>query len=108
MIYKVRATFIEERLGDFFEKLTDGTIEGQRPDGEEIVASMKRAKFTTPGIVEWFEMCLCPTPLLHERKTHYDFHFSEIATEPVEDYGEIEGTSFWSFMESIKIDKGKI
>ena len=51
MIYKVRAKIIEETLGDFYEKLTDGTINSQRPDGEEIVAPMTRAKLTTPGIV---------------------------------------------------------
>ena len=102
MIFKVRAKVIEERLGEFFEKLTDGTIHAQRPDGQEMVVSMKRAKLTTPGMVEWYEMCLCPTPLLHERKTHYDSYFSEIETEPVEDYSEVEGTSFWSYMESIK------
>jgi len=107
MIYKVRAKFIEERLGDFYAKLTDGTINSQRPDGQEIVDSMKRAKLTTPGVVEWFEMCFCPTPLQHERKTHYDFYFSDIETELVEDYGKVEGKSFWSYMESIKIDKGK-
>lgn len=107
MIYKVRAKFIEEGLEDFYEKLTNGTINSQRPDGEEIVASMKRAKLTTPGIVEWFEMCLCPTPLQHERKTQYDFCFTEIETELVEDYGEVEGKSFWSYMDSNKIAKGK-
>jgi len=57
MIYKVRAIFIEERLVDFYEKLTNGTINSQRPDGEEMVRSMKRAKLTTTGVVEWFEMC---------------------------------------------------
>ncbi len=107
MIYKVRAKFIEERLGDFYEKLTDGTIDGQRPDGQEMVDSMKRAKLTTPGVVEWFEMCFCPTPLQHERKTLYDFYFSDIETELVEDYGEIEGKSFGSYMESFKRGKEK-
>lgn len=107
MIYKVRAKFIDERLGEFYEKLTNGTIIGQRPDGEEIVASMKRAMLTTPGVVEWFEMCFCPTPLQHERKTHYDFYFSDIETEQVEGYGEVEGKSFWSYMESFKRGKEK-
>ena len=52
MIYEVRARFIEERLGDFYEKLTNGTINNQRPDGQEMVDLMKRAKLTTPGVVE--------------------------------------------------------
>lgn len=107
MIYKVRANFIDERLGDFYEKLTDGTIRNQRPDGNEIVDSMKRAKLTTPGVVEWFEMCFCPTPLKHERETHYDFYFSEIETEVVKNYDEVEGKSFWSYMESFKRGKEK-
>ena len=107
MIYKVQAKFIEERLGDFYEKLTDGTINNQRPDGQEMVDSMKRAKITTPVVVEWFEMCFCPTPLQHERKTQYDFYFSDIETELVEDYGKVEGKSFWSYMESFKKTKRK-
>jgi len=107
MIYKIRSKFIEERLGDFYEKLTDGTINNQHPDGQEIVASMKRAKLTIPGVVEWFEMCFCPTPLQHERKTNYDLYFSDIETELVEDYGEVEGKSFWSYMESFKRGKEK-
>jgi len=107
MIYKVRAKFIDERLSDFYEKLADGTIQNQRPDGNEIFDSMKRAKLTTPGVVEWFEMCFCPTPLKHERETHYDYYFSEIETEVVENYGEVEGKSFWSYMESFKRGKEK-
>ena len=107
MIYKVRAKFIDERLDDFYEKLTDETINGQRPDGEEMVASMKRAKLTKPGVVEWFEMCFCPTPLKHERETHYDYYFSEIETEVVNNYGEVEGKSFWSYMELFKRGKEK-
>ena len=75
MIYKVRAKIIEEKLRDFYEKLTDGTINSQRPDGEEMVSSMKRAVLTEPGFIEWFEMCFCPTPLQHERATHYDSYF---------------------------------
>jgi len=105
MIYKVQAKFIQERLGEFYEKLTDGTIKSQRPDGEEMVNSMKRAKLTEAGIVEWYEMCFCQTPLKHERETHYDFYFLEIETEIVKEYGEIEGESFWSLMESVNIGK---
>ena len=105
MIYKVRAKIIEEKLGDFYEKLTDGTINSQRPDGEEMVSSMKRAVLTEPGFIEWFEMCFCPTPLQHERETQYDSYFSKIDTELVDSYGKINGESFWSYMQSIKIGK---
>jgi hypothetical protein len=48
MIYKVKATVIEETIGEFYRKLADGTVSKQRPDGEEIVASMKRAVLTAP------------------------------------------------------------
>ncbi len=105
MIYKVRAKIIEEKLGDFYEKLTDGTINSQRPDGEEMVSSMKRAVLTEPGFIEWFEMCFCPTPLQHERETHYDSYFSKIDTELVDSYGTINGEAFWSYMESVKFGK---
>jgi hypothetical protein len=100
MIYKVKAKMIEDRIGELYRKLTDGTIAKQRPDGNEIVASMKRAVLTEPGVVEWYEMCLCPSPLYHERKTQYDFYFTDMTTEEAEDYGEVEGDSLWSYMAS--------
>jgi len=102
MIYKVRASYIEEKVGSFYLKLTDGTIESQRPDGEEMVASMKRAKITEPGVIEWYEMCFCPIPLQHERETWYELYFSEMTTELVEDYGEVKGESFWDFLRASK------
>ena len=54
MIYKVKANVIEDRIGELYRKLTDGTIAKQRPDGNEIVASMKRAVLTEPGVAEWY------------------------------------------------------
>lgn len=99
MIYKVRAKYNEETAADFLKKLTDGTISNQKPDGKEIVSCMKRARITEPGIIEWFETCYCPTPLQHERATVYDFYLSDITTEPAEGYGEIQGDSFWSYLE---------
>jgi hypothetical protein len=100
MIYKVKARVIEETIGEFYRKLADGTVSEQRPDGEEIVASMKRAVLTTPGVAEWYEMCFCPTPLDHERRTQYDFYFTDMTTEPAEGRGEIQGASLWSYMAS--------
>lgn len=100
MIYKVKAKLIEDSVDEFFSKLTDGTIANQRPDGGEIVASMKRAVRNETGMCEWYEMCLCPTPLLHERATQFDFHFTDITTEVVDDYGEVDGESLWSYMKS--------
>ena len=100
MIYRVRAHVVEARLAEFYGKLTDGTIAAQRPDGAEILASMKRAVLTAPGVAEWYEMCLCPSPLFHERATQYDYHFEELTTEEADDYGHIEGESLWSYMEA--------
>ncbi len=103
MFYKVRANYKKEKVSEFFEKLTDGSISNQKPDGTEIVASMKRAKITEPGIIEWYEMCFCSTPLKHEKATVYDYFLSGITTEIVDDYGEIEGggESFWSYLNSV-------
>jgi len=57
-------------------------IEARLPDGEEIVASMKRAVLTGPGVAEWYEMCFCSTPLHHERETQYDFYFTDMTGGP--------------------------
>jgi hypothetical protein len=100
MIYKVEARVIDATIGEFYRKLADGTVAKQRPDGEEIVASMKRAVLTGPGVAAWYEMCFCPTPLAHERQTQYDFYFSDMITEEAESYGVIEGESLWSYMAS--------
>ena len=100
MFYKVKARVIDETIGEFYCKLADGTVAKQRPDGEEIVASMKRAVLTGPGAAEWYEMCFCPTPLYHERQTQYDFYFTDMTTEPAKGYGEIQGASLWSYMAS--------
>jgi len=100
MIYKVKARVIDETIGEFYRKLADGTVAKQRPDGEEILASMKRAVLTGPDVAEWYEMCFCPTPLHHERQTQYDFYFTDMSTELVKGYGEIQGASLWSYMAS--------
>ena len=100
MIYKVKARIVPDKIGEFYRKLTDGTIANQKPDGEEILASMKRAVLTGPGVAEWYETCFCPSPLYHERTTQYDLYFSEMTTEEVDDYGEVEGDSLWCYMAS--------
>ncbi len=98
MLYRIRAKFIEEKLAEFLEKLMDGSIEKQRPDGQEIVASMKRARITSPGVIEWAETCYCPTPLAHERETVYDQFLSEIQTEEISSEADIRGESFWNYL----------
>ena len=94
MHYVVTARFEPETAADFYDKLTDGTIQSQKPDGKEIVASMRRAKISQDGTVRWSEVCYCPTPLQHERATVYDHFFEDIQTEEVEDYVGFEGEEF--------------
>ena len=98
MIYKVQARYIKDKTGDFFQKLTDGTIASQQPDGKEIVSSMKKAIVVGEGIIEWFELCYCDTPLKHERETVYNFYLNDITTELVDNKGEIKGHSFWNYL----------
>ena len=105
VIYKVKASYRTDRLEEFRERLTDGSIAGQQPDGEEIVSSMQRAKVTQPGVIEWFETCYCPSPLQHERETVYDHFLSDIHTQLVEEYGELEGRSFWSLLQEERGDR---
>ena len=100
MIYRVKAKIIEETIGEFYRKLADGRVAEQRPEGEEITASMKRAVLTTPGVAEWYEKCFCPTPLQHERQTQYDFYFTDMTTAEAEGYGKIKGESLWDYMAS--------
>jgi len=98
VFYTVKARYINEKMPEFFRKLTDGTIQSQKPDGYEIVNSMKRAKITEPNIIQWSEMCLCPTPLKHERETVYNHFLTDMQTEVVDDYMEFEGESFMDFI----------
>ena len=100
MLYRVRARFDDDSLPVFYRKLTDGTIAAQKPDGEEIVASMKRAVITEPDIVEWHETCYCDAPLHHERTTQYDYYFTDITTQEVSEPEEISGDSFWAYMQN--------
>jgi len=99
MIYSVKARFIEEKMGEFYRKLTDGTIQNQKPDGQEIVNSMKRAKMTEPNTIQWSEMCFCPTPLKHERETIYNHFLTDMETEIIDDYAEFDGELFFEFLE---------
>lgn len=99
MIYSVKAKFIEEKMGEFYRKLTDGTIQNQKPDGQEIINSMKRAKITAPNTIQWSEMCFCSLPLKHERETVYNHFLTDLETEIIEDYTEFEGELFLEFLE---------
>ena len=94
MYYAVTARFKPFAAAKFYENLTDGSLQSQKPDGEEIIASMKRARISQDGTVQWSEVCYCRTPLKHERETVYDHFFEDIQTEEVEDYVEFEGQDF--------------
>jgi len=103
MIYKVTAKFIDSKAGEFYQKLTDGSIQKQKPDGPYIVESIKRASIGKSGLIMWSELCYCDPPLAHERSTVLDHYFTEITTAPIDDHEEYEGDSFWDYL----VDKGK-
>lgn len=99
MIYSVKAKPIEDKMEEFYRKLTDGTIKNQKPDGQEIVNSMKRAKITAPNTVEWSEICFCSPPLKHERETIYNNFFTNIETKIINDHIDYDGKLFFEFLE---------
>ncbi|MDH3825269.1 MAG: hypothetical protein OES14_05700 [Nitrosopumilus sp.] len=88
-------------MKEFFQNLTDGKIENQKPDGTEILSSMKRAKIIEPGIIQWSEMCFCSIPLKHERQTVYDKFFSNMEIKNIDDYEEFEGESFFDYLKGL-------
>ena len=91
MLYAVTARLIPHRAGEFHTRLTDGSIAAQRPDGEEIVESMHRARVAPDGTVRWTETCYCPTPLAHERETVLDRYFTDIATKRIDTPAAFDG-----------------
>ena len=101
MIYSVKAKFQKEKLPEFYKKLTDGTIKNQKPDGKEIIDSMKRAKITSDDEIVWSETCYCSPPLKHERETVYDKYLSDITTTPIENYEEYDGDSFMEYLKKL-------
>jgi len=102
MIYSIKAHFIEQKMQEFYQKLTDGTIQNQKPDGNEIIQSMKRAKITNPHTIQWSEMCFCPTPLKHERQTIYDHYLTDMETQIIDNYIEFKGKSFYNYLEKLE------
>jgi len=87
-------------MPEFYRKLTDGTIKNQKPDGQEIISSMKRAKITSPCIIEWSEMCFCSPPLKHERQTIYDKYLTDMQIQKTSDYEDFKGDSFFDFLKN--------
>lgn len=101
MYYTVRARLREGTAAEFRRLLRDGTIARQAPDGQEIVESMQRAVVTTGGVVEWSQVCYCPTPLQHERATVYDRFFDDMTTERVEEYPPHDGRPFLAQLDEL-------
>ena len=101
MYYTVRARLREGTAAEFRRLLRDGTIARQAPDGQEIVESMQRAVVTTGGVVEWSQICYCPTPLQHERATVYDRFFDDMTTERVEEYSPHDGRPFLAQLDEL-------
>ena len=94
MIYQVKGKFRFDRAHEFLLKLTDGTIEQQKPDGAEIVRAMKSATIDEHGMVNWTEECFCPTPLMHERATVFDIYFTELQATVTQKHEKTEGDLF--------------
>ncbi|MGI0010598.1 MAG: hypothetical protein ACREAE_04275 [Nitrosopumilaceae archaeon] len=102
MIYSVKARFDPKKMPEFYRKLNDDTILYQKPDGQEIVESMKRARIIERNMIQWTETCYCNPPLKHERETVYDHFLTDIKTEIVDDYIEYKGKSFLDYLEKLE------
>ena len=98
MHYRVSARFRLATAADFHRRLHDGSIQSQKPDGQEIVDSMQRAVVTKDGKIQWSEVCYCKTPLYHERTTVYDQHFDEFQTQVIDGYESYEGRPFMEYL----------
>ena len=101
MYYRVTARLKPETAEDYQRKLTDGTIQSQRPDGREIVDSMNRAVLTDDGRALFSIACHCQTPLAHERATVFDEHFDAMQIEQIEGYQTYEGRPFMAYLAEI-------
>ncbi len=100
MLYKVKAKIDKLKMKAFFTALTDGSIADVEPEGLYIVNAMQRALMTGPETLEWYQTCHCETPLKHERETVYDKYLNDIETTLVyEEKKDIQGKSFWDFLE---------
>jgi hypothetical protein len=101
MYYLVTARLTPDRATRFHHQLTDGTIAAQQPDGEEIVASMNRARLSDDGRVKWSEVCYCTKPLAHQRQTVYDRFFTELHATEAKGYVEFAGQPRMEYLASL-------
>jgi len=99
VFFRVTAKLNHGKAPAFLEKLRDGTIRKQKPDGQEIFDSMNRAVVLESGQILWDEMCFCPTPLAHERSTVYDEHFDDMTAKEIAERQQYKGQPFMEFLE---------
>jgi hypothetical protein len=102
VIYRVTARFRTDTATELRDRLADGSIAAQRPDGQEIVDSLHRAVMTDTGDVQWSEMCFCDPPLAHERATILDHYLDVVATEPIANYEPYEGRPFMEYVQTLQ------
>lgn len=98
MIYRVRARLKPGTEAALLARLTDGSVAAQRPDGREIVASMKRAAVSGDGWVRWTETCYCTPPLKHERETVLDTHFEAMEIAPADSHERPGGAPLMAYL----------
>ena len=103
MNYKVKVNLMPDKAAAFYEALTNGTVQNQKPDGAAIVSAMKDAKIASPNAIVWYEACYCGSPLKHERETVYDKYLTNISTELVDQFGDIDGESFWDYLQNTTV-----
>ena len=101
MIYHVRARFRQYTANAFLEKLTDGTIENQRPEGRELIALMKKAVVGKDGLIEWSELCYCDPQLAHEHATVFDSYFDDISVERIAATANYRGRLFMEYFSEV-------
>jgi hypothetical protein len=91
MIYSVTAHFTDDRIRGLYQKLMDGSIYSQNPEGKALYYAIKRAKVMSPGLAKWTELCYCTSPLQQERETVLDQYFDQIETQEVDYYQVFKG-----------------
>jgi hypothetical protein len=101
VIYRVNARFRTDTAAALRRRLNDGSIAAQKPDGQEIVDSLRRAVVTDAGKVRWSEMCFCDPPLAHERETILDHYFEDVTTDPIESHEQYDGRPFMEYLEKL-------
>ncbi len=104
MIYEVKGRLVPELAREFLDRLSDGSIEAQQPDGREIVASMWRARIGNDGMARWTETCFCPTPLAHERETVLERYFSDLETLEVDQHRAYSGAPLMEHLAFLNVD----